>query len=266
MSEFKGKAIYNPSGKAKEYSYWACNFYVGCSNNCSYCYLKKGRGAKVLGGNIPELKKCFKDEDHAIDIFTDELLKNKYALQRHGLFFSFTTDPMIKETKNLTIRAVHICNELDIPVKILTKETGYLYLLGLTNKSDINKNLIAIGMTLTGVDILEPNTSINEDRIDALRWLKQREFKTFASIEPIIDFESSKRMIELSKDYVDLFKIGLESGKKYDIVEAQSFVEWLDELQQPKIYLKESLQKLSRYKNSELDEFFVERDYNLFKP
>jgi hypothetical protein len=26
MKTFNGKAIYNPSGKAGEYSYWACNF------------------------------------------------------------------------------------------------------------------------------------------------------------------------------------------------------------------------------------------------
>ncbi len=66
---FKGKAIYNPSGKAGEYSYWACNFYVGCSNGCAYCYLKKGRGAKILGGDCPTLKKCFKDESDAIQVF-----------------------------------------------------------------------------------------------------------------------------------------------------------------------------------------------------
>ncbi|KAA6320448.1 hypothetical protein EZS27_029784 [termite gut metagenome] len=41
---FNGKAIYNPSGKAGEYSYWACNFYNGCSNGCTYCYLVFVRG------------------------------------------------------------------------------------------------------------------------------------------------------------------------------------------------------------------------------
>jgi len=46
-------------------------------------------------------------------------------------------------------------------------------------------------------------------------------------------------------------------------VEAQTFVEWLNELQKPKIYLKESLQKLSKYTNDELDEYFVNRDYRL---
>jgi len=29
MKTFKGKAIYQPAGKAAEYSQWACNFYTG---------------------------------------------------------------------------------------------------------------------------------------------------------------------------------------------------------------------------------------------
>lgn len=59
MKNFKGKAIYNPSGKAGEYSYWACNFYVGCSNGCTYCYCKKGILAGAMGQDKPQLKKCF---------------------------------------------------------------------------------------------------------------------------------------------------------------------------------------------------------------
>ncbi len=39
---FNGKALYQPSGKAAEYSAWACNFYTGCSNDCEYCYCKRG--------------------------------------------------------------------------------------------------------------------------------------------------------------------------------------------------------------------------------
>ena len=38
------------------------------------------------------------------------------------------------------------------------------------------------------------------------------------------------------------------------------------ELEQPKIYLKESLRKLTRYGlNGEMDKYFVERDFNIFE-
>lgn len=39
--EYHGKAIYQPSGKAAEYGEWACNFHIGCSNWCDYCYCSK---------------------------------------------------------------------------------------------------------------------------------------------------------------------------------------------------------------------------------
>lgn len=262
--QFKGKAIYCPVGKAKEYAEWACNFYVGCSNGCTYCYLKKGRGAKVLGGDKPKLKACFRNKDDALRIMKNELVQNLKDAQKHGIFFSFTTDPLLTETFELTLDAVVICISANIPVKILTKcaDDNLISCIKI-NIPEHFKSLVAIGYTLTGADELEPNVSKNSERIEALRIFKEHGFKTFASIEPIIDFPSSKRMILESLDYVDLFRVGLESGKKYNIIEAQTFVEWLSELDKSKIYLKESLQKLTGYNNS-LSDNFVERDYNLF--
>lgn len=130
---------------------------------------------------------------------------------------------------------------------------------------EINKSNIAIGYTLTGHDELEPNAALNLERIEAMHFAKDHGFKTFASIEPIIDFESSIKMIILSLEYCDLYKIGLESGKKYNNKAADHFIESLKEHYGTKFYLKESLQKLIGITNSELDENFVKRDYNLFK-
>ena len=203
-------AIYKPKGKAGEYSAWACNFYVGCSNGCSYCYLKKGRSAKVLGGCEPKLKSCFKNEDHALDVFEKELKANLSELQKHGLFFSFTTDPMLKETAPITLEAVKICCGLDVPVKILTKKTNYIFSF-LTNIMAYKWDNIAFGFTITGHDELEPNASTNQERIEAMRKLHEAGFKTFASIEPIIDLTSSFEMIAATNGFCDLYKVGLES-------------------------------------------------------
>lgn len=262
MKNFKGKAIYNPSGKAGEYSYWACNFHVGCSGMCSYCYCKKGILARSMGFDIPVLKSCFRNEDDAMHYLIHETHKNMDALKKHGLFFSFTTDPMLPETWPLVDMAINfLIGEYDIPVKILTKQVQFIDSLLYKQKK---AHLIAIGFTLTGHDELEPGCSSNLERIRAMIKLHKAGFKTWASIEPIIDFPSAKNMIKWSLESCDLYKVGLMSGKKYDIVEAQSFVEWLNELQEPKIYMKESLQKLTHYTNAELDEYFVEADYNIF--
>lgn len=37
-----GKAVYQPNGKAREYSPWACNLYNGCPHNCKYCFNNHG--------------------------------------------------------------------------------------------------------------------------------------------------------------------------------------------------------------------------------
>lgn len=263
---YKGKAIYNPSGKAGEYSYWACNFYVGCSNKCEYCYLKKGRGATILGGDVPKLKKCFKDEAHALKVFEKELSRNLLQLQEHGLFFSFTTDPMLADCSDLTWRATMIAMENDVPVKILTKVVGKWVDQIVENMHDSWKSLLAIGFTLTGRDELEPGASTNAERVEAMKKLHEAGFKTFASIEPIIDFESSLKMLQSCEMFCNLFKIGLESGKKYNKQDAIDFVLGVICIDiGAKYYFKDSLLKLAGIERSSLPENCVGRDYNLFK-
>lgn len=203
-NRFNGKAIYNPSGKAGEYSDWACNFYTGCSNNCDYCYCKKGVMSHVWS-DTPKLKKCFRDEEEAISIFEKELLANLRELQKHGLFFSFTTDPMLPQTIDLTVRAIKICVHHSVNVKILTKRADFAekFFRPLCSKSALNENLmhiaytrhVAFGFTLTGHDELESNASSNSDRIEAMKILHEGGYKTFASIEPIVDLKGSLSMI-----------------------------------------------------------------------
>lgn len=266
MKHFKGKAIYQPKGKAAEYSKWACNFYVGCSNGCTYCYCKKGLLATHMGHDKPILKKCFKDETHALEIFKKELLLNKEDLQRQGLLFSFITDPMLWETKGLTFGAVRICQFHNIPVQILTKRASMAFSGAIFRAFD--RDRIAIGFTLTGHDALEPGASSNEERIQAMKSLHEAGYKTWASIEPIIDFESSFEMIQETLGFCDLYKIGIMSGGKYDRDEVLNFVASVYTLvgNVSKIYFKDSLLKIADIdRNHELPENCVDRDYNIFK-
>ena len=264
MKMFNGKAIYNPSGKAQEYSYWACNFYVGCSNGCTYCYCKKGMLVGTMGQNTPSLKKCFKNEEHAIELFTSELETNKLDLQKHGLFFSFTTDPMLKETKDLTFKAVGICLKNEVPVKILTKMTYWvdMYLWAIESSIYYKKDLISFGFTITGHDELEPKASTNTERVCAMIDLSKSGFKTFASFEPIINLESTLKYIKLTSAYCDLFKIGLESGRKYDEIELVKFMCKVHEIIPSRpIYWKESFLKQAKIDRFELPGNCVNRDF-----
>lgn len=271
MTEFKGKAIYNPSGKAGEYSYWACNFYNGCSVGCTYCFNKKGRGAKILGGNIPILKACFKNEDDAHDVFRREVLKNVDELRKHGLFFSFTTDPMLPQTIGMTLRAMNTLVTNGIPIKVLTKRADWVYKFLSENSPFVNngkavgKHNIAFGFTLTGCDDLEPNASLNIERVRAMAQLHNAGFKTFASIEPVIDIPKSLAVINLSNGHCDLYKIGLESGRKYSKQDVQVFIDMVCQMYtKDKIYFKNSLLKVAGINRDDLPENCVTRDYNLF--
>ena len=56
--EYHGKAIYQPSGKAAEYGEWACNFHIGCSNWCDYCYCSKALHPGLWSSTVTLKKAC----------------------------------------------------------------------------------------------------------------------------------------------------------------------------------------------------------------
>ena len=277
------KAIYMPSGKAGEYAKYACNFYVGCSNDCSYCYCKRGLLGHAMGKPTPTLKKCFKNELDALEIFKKELESNKEELRNHGLFFTFTSDPFLDKTRGLTIAAVDYAITRKVPCKILTKCSG----LGIPDSwryYDTLRRYLAFGFTLTGHDELEPGASTNAERIESMKKLHDMGFKTFASIEPVISLPESSKMIVQTLGFCDLYKIGLLTGKreycKSDVVQfvlmtSQTIAMYradADNTCKPHVYWKDSVFDYIGYTRKELDEasvlfkgMLVNADYNIFQ-
>lgn len=267
---YKGKALYNPAGAAAEYGKWACNFYKGCSNGCTYCYLKRGITAKQLGGDRPVLKQCFRDEKHAYEVFQRELIKNLPALREHGLFFSFTTDPMLPETKSLTFKAIELCTLNHVKPTILTKCTEWIKSFPFHYYENI-ENEVAFGFTLTGHDELEPRASSTKKRINAMKKLHEKGFKVWVSLEPLVTFKDALNMIEQTADFCDHYKIGLESGKGKYL--AAGFNEFVGRVSghlmflkhKPTVYLKESFLKAGNVNTTILPDLFVNREFNIFE-
>ena len=275
------KAIYMPKGKAGEYAKYACNFYVGCSNDCEYCYCKRGLLGHSMGKPQATLKKCFKDKEDAIGVFCYELIANLAKLKKHGLFFTFTSDPFIEECKAMTIEAVSYAIAWEVPCKILTKRADFIS--DLPADWEEHKEHIAFGFTLTGHDKLEPGASTNAERVGAMRKLHNAGFKTFASIEPIITLFESEQMIQMTIDCCDLYKIGLISGKRdYTkeqvslfcsrvnsmIAKRHAFVPLQTDMpyNKPCVYWKDSvLEYIGETREQFCDSlFFVGADYNMF--
>ena len=302
------KCLYVPKGAAREYAAVACNFYRGCPYQCKYCYNRKGLGAGMLGiGRVvmaskftsPRYRpKGFIDlspENFAMRTFVQEVKDHVDLLRSTGIFMSFITDPMLSETHALTLRAACFCARLQIPVTILTKSTMPFRLLDpwfaspASTGDESIRDFVAFGFTLTGRDDVERGAAIrfssNRERIKAMRRLKELGFKTWASIEPVVDFPSSYAMVRDSLPFCDHYKIGLMSkrGKDfppYDPEECEDFVLAIDSLltethagkspgHQIRAYWKESVRNFMDGREAvqgvfALSPTSVGRDWNLF--
>ena len=275
------KAIYQPKGKAGEYAKYACNFYVGCSNDCDYCYCKRGVLGHAMGKPQATLKKCFKSEDDAYRVFKKEVDANLQELQKHGLFFTFTSDPMLNECQKLTFISIDYAIHHRIPCKILTKRADFIDSLPPYYFDPEYIKYIAFGFTLTGCDELELGASTNDDRILAMKVLSDFGFKTFASIEPIISLKKSAEMIEQTIGYCNLYKIGLMSGKREytrdevfrwvcDLYAMIAWYHFAKCTQFPKIYFKDSVLEYIRETRNDCpltsmkNSITVNADYNIF--
>ena len=250
LKEIKSKyAIYHPAGAAGEYAKYASNFFLGCYGNCKYCYNKQGPRAGTLGHSYITLKACFKSEIHAIEVFFNELFGGngrtvRPEIQKHGIFFTFTTDPCLPETFPLHAAVAAEAVKLGVPIKFLTKFTDWQdseIWQDLKSIPEAKENL-SIGFTLTGRDDLEPGASSNRARIEGLRQVHADGFKNFTSIEPVVDPALSLSIIKECVGFVDLFMVGLESHKHYDKAVVAQFVDDLAAIpEKPTIYLKDSI-------------------------
>lgn len=291
----KGKCLYTPGGAAREYAAVGCNFYRGCPFMCTYCYNRKGITSKINGLPYGVLEDCFTNvsrrpkkyqhmsaTDYAFMVFKNEVEKWYDHLLEHGIFFSFSTDPLCPEACDLTVKAALYAAEKGIDVKILTKNARRISSIITPFLDDNIKKHIAIGFTLTGRDEVEPFAAPNEERIYVMYVLHNMGINTFASIEPIVDFDSSFKMIEKTINICDQYMIGLMSNRKangyepYSVSECNAFIHKVSLLASTlhnvnrgiRIYWKESIKKLCNDPFNEkyvFNNFFtVGRDWSLF--
>lgn len=171
------------------------------------------------------------------------------------VFLSFTTDPytsLNKETK-ITRKVLEILLENKIPVSILSKG-GKNMLSDLDLFKKFGEN-IQVGCSLTFTnenDSLkwEKNASLPIERFDTLKILKENGIKTWASMEPVIYPEQSLEIMEITIDYVDVYKI----GKLNHFQKHENRFDWTK-------FLNDSVNIMRKYKKS----FHIKNDLAKFK-
>ena len=106
--------IYEPKGRAGEYSHLAINIYTGCLHNCTYCYAEKM--AQRYGNDFGKVT--------IRKNLIDQLKKKapKYANTDKRVLLCFTCDPYQPIDDDRTTREVIIIlKDNNIPFQILTK-------------------------------------------------------------------------------------------------------------------------------------------------
>ncbi len=196
--------IYEPAGKAAEYSPLAMNIYKGCSHGCVYCYAPAA---------TYKPREVFHSNPQPRNNFFQELGKDliKFRGDKRPILLCFTTDPYqpIEETAKLTHYSLKKLIENGNTVKILTKGG-----MRAVRDFDIMKTGDChFGTTLTFLDEArslewEPGASVPSDRIKSLCLAKEAGIKTWVSLEPVLDPEQVYKIVDETHEFVDLYKVG----------------------------------------------------------
>lgn len=92
-----------------------------------------------------------------------------------------------------------------------------------TDYKDIARYL-TIGFTITGKDKLEPGAPSTEERIEALRELRDKYLvKTFVSLEPITSIHAASEVIKKTYKITDEIRLGAQSPIKKDRYDSNEF-------------------------------------------
>lgn len=207
--------IYEPGGRAREYSHLALNHYVGCPHGCTYCYVPR----------MPGVFRMKAEDFHASATPRKDILARlgkelpKYSGTDKRVLLSFACDPYPPQdaAKQLTRRILSMLCSYDVPFQVLTK-AGQLA----TRDLDVFGPYDAFAVTLTTLDArraekLEPGAAPPIERTRALMEAKDRGIETWVSLEPVIVPAWSLEIIRRTHDYVDLYKIGPLNHAKVDV-------------------------------------------------
>jgi len=213
--------IYEPRGKALEYSPLAANLYKGCSHGCRYCYAPSATFKKRSVFHSDEF---IKPRSGVLKQFESDC--KKFAGDERECLFSFTTDPYqpCESEHGITRKALKIALVNNIKPVILTKggklaEKDFDILkkfsekkFGVSLTTDCEKESIE----------WEPGAALPTERINSLMEAWTLGIETFVSFEPVINPDAVLRMIDSTCEFVDFYKVGKLNHHRF-----QKEIDWV---------------------------------------
>jgi DNA repair photolyase len=205
------KVVYEPRGRAREYSSLAVNLYNGCNHGCKYCY-------------SPDCMRRDRQEFYTKQTARACVLEKlqadcrQLAGTKERILLCFTCDPYqeLDDKLRFTRNALGLFKLYDIPFQVLTKG-GYRA----KRDFDLYKPGDAFATTLTFMTSYksseyEPQAAPPYDRIDTIKTAKNYGIETWVSFEPVLNDEEVFRLLDATYEYVDLYKVGKISRFKPD--------------------------------------------------
>jgi len=214
-----------------EYGDYTLNHVQGCSHGClypCYAYMMAKRFGRVK--NIHEWMRP-KLVSNSVELLKNELPRLKDKIK--SVHLCFTTDPFMygyTEVCDKSIELIRIINSYNIPCTALTKGV-------LPNELATTSKINSYGITLISLDEnyrreYEPYSAPYIERINSLKYLHDKGYKTWVSIEPyptpnIIEQDISDILNQIS--FVDKIIFGrLNYNKK--VREYPGYQDYYDDL------------------------------------
>lgn len=196
--------IYEPAGRAREYSPLALNYFNGCDHGCIYCY-------------VPNMLRRFNaGYQHENVIKPTEFNQLKKSAEKNRgcgkqILLSFTGDPYCNAESGETTEVLRILNFYQHKVAILTKNPLKAY-----RDIELIKEFgerIKVGTTLTCDNekdsrVWEPGAPLPASRIEGLKRFAQQGVMTWASFEPVVIPKQSIAMLSKITAFVNHVRIG----------------------------------------------------------
>ncbi len=216
------QVVYQPQGRALEYSELACNLYMGCSHGCKYCF------APACMRKTPEQ---WHSSPYCRSGVIGKLRKDAAFLastgDRRPILFSFLSDPYqpMERSTRLTRQALEIIHEYKLNSKILTKGAGELIEPDLDLMKEAGTQL---GITLSFSNDQsrrewEPDAASVSDRLELLKKAHGMGIRTWVSMEPVIIPEQALEVLHMAMPYVDSWKV----GKINHCPDVEKSVDWI---------------------------------------